>query len=83
MKILEWFRNRKLLRDYLAARKEHKERYETPWWWHISNARNDFKFDHFSRYDEALEELRDRVPGALIVHVDWELHVILFKTATR
>lgn len=60
-------------------RREFRELYEVPHWWHVSDARSALSFNHFGTYAEALDEMRARAPGASVVHVDHEWKAIFFR----
>lgn len=51
--------------------------------WHLSNVENNTAFNFFGTYEQAIAEMRHRIPGALIVLVDDEMFVIFFKIPSK
>lgn len=51
--------------------------------WHVSNTENNTAFNFFGTYTQAIRELRDRVPGAIVVHVDETMAVIFFRIPSK
>lgn len=49
-----------------------RQRYSIVAPWHLSNVLTDSSFNFFGTYHEAVAELRHRIPGANIVHVDFD-----------
>lgn len=72
----QFYRHMQIARE---NRREFRLLYETPYIWHVSDARSALSFNHFGTYAEALEEMRNRAPGASVVHVDHEWKAIFFR----
>lgn len=51
--------------------------------WHLSNVENNTAFNFYGTYDQAVAEMRHRIPGALIVLVDDEMFVIFFRIPSK
>lgn len=49
--------------------------------WHVSHVLSDTTFNFYGTLGETIVELRVRVPGAVIVHIDPEYHVLFFRFA--
>lgn len=51
--------------------------------WHLSSVQNNSSFNYTGTYADALTELRQRIPGALVILVDDEMSVIFFSTPSQ